>query len=154
MDSVQAQKPFSAEGLVFADDRGVFAPFFDRERTADVAKALGEAKRVYYVHNSIRGVVRGFHYHETEVKLFTIAGGSAKFVALDPNRPEEKFTFVSSVRKNNVIVIPPGYANGWVSLEDNTTLICVSNLTTSESRADDKRFDPYMWGDVWTIVAR
>jgi len=148
------QKPFMVDGQVFADDRGVFAPFFDKERMKDVAGMMGEAKRVYYVQNGARGTVRGFHYHETEWKLFIIVKGSAKFVALDPKHPEEKFTFVSSERKNNVIIIPPKYANGWISLEDDTILVCASNLTTSESRVDDKRFEPYKWGDVWAVVPR
>ncbi|MBM3256794.1 MAG: hypothetical protein FJY98_00475 [Candidatus Liptonbacteria bacterium] len=148
------KKPQAFEGAVFADDRGVFSPFLDAEKNPELFKAMGGIKRVYYVYNHAANVVRGFHYHEKEWKIFGIVAGAAKFVAVNPKNPEEKFTFISSERKNQVIVIPPGFANGWVSLEPNTVLICASNATTNESRADDKRFDPFGWGDVWTVQSR
>lgn len=139
---------------VFSDDRGAFVPFFDLEKNGEITKAMGSVKRVYYVHNPTRGTIRGFHYHKKEWKFFVIVSGSAKFVALNPDDPKELYTFVSSERKSNAIVVPPGYANGWASLEDNTILVCASNATTSESRADDKRFDPMKWGDVWKVSPR
>jgi len=57
-------------------------------------------------------------------------------------------------KKNNLIIVPPLHANGWVSLSDNTILVCASTSTTQESLKDDDRFDPYKWGDVWTVKAR
>ncbi len=138
--------PHAKDGSVFVDDRGHFAPFLDN---AEVP-----VKRVYYVVNHSPGTIRGFHFHEREWKYFTILQGMAKFVALNPQNPEQKYTFVSSQRKPNVVVIPPGYANGWVSLENNTILLCASTATTKESIEDDKRFDPHQWGDVWSVKPR
>ena len=139
-------KPFIKDTPVFADDRGTFVPFLDGPEPA--------VRRVYYVVNQAKGTVRGFHFHKVEWKYFTIVRGSAKFVAINPENPEEKYTFVSSDRKPNTIVIPPGYANGWISLEDHTILVCGSSSTTQESIADDKRFDPHQWGDVWSVKSR
>lgn len=139
-------KPHAQEGKIFIDDRGAFAPFIDGENIP--------LKRIYYVVNPSRGIVRGFHFHEKEWKYFTIIQGSAKFIALNPDNSEEKFTFASSSRKPNIVIIPPGYANGWISLEDNTILLCASTATTQESIEDDKRYDPYTWGDVWTTKPR
>lgn len=138
--------PHIKEPKIFADDRGVFAPFIDNKEI--------DVKRIYYVVNPRGGTIRGFHFHKIEWKYFVIVKGSAKFVALDPEKPDEKFVFTSSERKPNVVVIPPGYANGWVSLENNTILLCASTATTQESLADDKRFDPMQWGDVWSVKAR
>ncbi|OGM96138.1 MAG: hypothetical protein A3B86_02695 [Candidatus Yanofskybacteria bacterium RIFCSPHIGHO2_02_FULL_38_22b] len=160
MEKADLKKPRSIEYPVFADDRGTFAPFINGlEEIAPFQQAQGKPKpliikRMYYVCNDSKGIVRGFHYHEKEWKFFVIVSGSAKFVALDPKKPAEKFQFVSSVRKNNLIIIPPFYANGWVSLSDNTILVCASTSTTQESLKDDKRFDPYKWGDVWSVKAR
>lgn len=135
---------------VFSDERGVFVPILQKE---NLDKKM-EIKRIYYVYNFGKGVVRGFHFHQKEWKYFTIVNGAAKFVALNPEKPEEKFTFVSSSHKQNLISIPPGFANGWVSLEENTILVCGSTATIEESIADDKRFDPYKWGDVWSVKGR
>lgn len=149
---VNYNKPRAVEYPVFADDRGTFAPFING--LEGIASKSGVIKRMYYVCNDSKGVVRGFHYHKKEWKFFVIVSGSAKFVALDPKNPDEKFQFISSVRKNNLIVIPPLYANGWVSLSNDTILVCASTSTTQESLKDDQRFDPYKWGDVWTVKAR
>jgi len=138
--------PSAKASEIFTDDRGYFALFIDNKEV--------EVKRVYYVVNPARGTVRGFHFHKKEWKYFTIVRGSAKFVALDPKKPKEKFTFISSERSPAVISIPPGYANGWVSLEDTAILLCASTATTKESLKDDKRFDPYKWGDVWSVKGK
>mgnify|MGYP001610316114 CR=1 FL=1 len=138
--------PQIIESKVFADDRGIFSPFIDGSEFG--------IKRVYYVVNPFHGTIRGFHFHKIEWKYFVIVQGSAKFVAINPEKPEEKYTFVSSERKPNTILIPANYANGWVSLENNTILLCASTSTTQESLADDKRFDPMQWGDVWSTKPR
>lgn len=146
-------KPFAYESKVSIDDRGIFVPWLQNTDQLEYAPGL-KIKRIYYVYNHEAGIVRGFHFHEKEWKIFTICSGAAKFVALDPKNPTEKFTFVSSSRKQNVIVIPPGFANGWVSLESNTVLICGSTASFDESINDDKRRDPYEFGDVWGIKPR
>lgn len=147
------KKPYSVEINSRSDDRGTFVPFLN---TADFFSEFPELtlKRMYYVFNYGKGVVRGFHFHQKEWKYFIIANGSAKFVAINPKDEKEQFVFVSSSRKPNLIVIPPGFANGWVSLEDNTILICGSTATFEESIEDDQRFDPYKWGDVWSVKGR
>lgn len=152
MEKIDFKKPRTVEYPVFADDRGTFAPFINGLK--EIASESVIIKRIYYVCNDSKGVVRGFHYHKKEWKFFVIVSGSAKFVALNPDKPDKKFQFVSSARKNNLVIIPPFYANGWVSLSDNTILVCVSSATTEESLKDDKRFDPYKWGDVWTVKSR
>ena len=152
MEKISHDKPRVVEYPVFADDRGTFAPFINGLK--EMAPRSGAIKRLYYVCNDSKNIVRGFHYHKKEWKFFVIVSGSAKFVALNPDKSDEKFQFISSVRKNNLIIIPPFYANGWVSLSDKTILVCASTSTTQESLKDDVRFDPYKWGDVWTIKPR
>jgi len=150
----ESKAPFSLDVQIFADDRGIFAPLLDAGKHQDIFAVTGGIKRVYYVYNHAAGVVRGFHYHTKEWKVFGVVRGAAKFTALNPDNPKDIYTFVSSERKGQLIVIPPMYANGWISLEAGTTIFCASNLTTEESLADDKRFDPYQWGDVWAVKPR
>ncbi len=148
--AMMRDKPYVITAPVFADDRGTFVPFW--EKTTDAK--LPPVKRVYYVASSTSGVIRGFHFHKKEWKYFIMAKGGAKFVMIDPKKPEEKFTFVSSSRKANLIIVPPGFANGWMSLTDDAILICCSTSTTKESLQDDIRYDPMKWGDVWSIKPR
>jgi dTDP-4-dehydrorhamnose 3,5-epimerase-like enzyme len=143
-------QPFQKTLQIFSDDRGIFAPFLQEE---SVEKGL-RIKRVYHVYNPTKGIIRGFHLHRKEWKYFTIVQGSAKFIVINPDSPEEKFEFISSSRLQKIITIPPLYANGWISLEDNTILLAASTSTVKESLRDDTRFDPYMWGDVWSVKGR
>lgn len=145
-------KPYINEINSYSDERGVFCSFLNNAHLIDQEHL--PTKRVYYIYSYGHGIVRGFHFHQKEWKNFIIVSGSAKFVAINPENPEEKYTFVSSARKPNVVVIPPGYANGWMALEDNTILICASSATFEESVSDDVRFDPFKWGDVWTVQNR
>ncbi|PJE64586.1 MAG: hypothetical protein COU90_01980 [Candidatus Ryanbacteria bacterium CG10_big_fil_rev_8_21_14_0_10_43_42] len=138
--------PHTIEVPLFADDRGYFSPVLDGPDRP--------IKRIYYVVNPVRGVVRGFHFHKKEWKYFVIVKGSAKFIAINPDNPKEMYQFTSGERKPLLVVIPPGYANGWVSLEDNTILLCGSSSTTKESLKDDHRYDPYTWGDLWQTKHR
>ena len=146
-------KPECTALKVFSDDRGVFVPFLSNI-PGDKKTPKVNIKRTYYIYNYGKGIIRGFHFHKKELKYFSIVNGSAKFVAINPENDKERYSFVSSSRTPNLIVIPPGYANGWVSLEENTILICTSTSTFEESIKDDKRYDPYTWGDVWTVQGR
>ena len=145
--------PYSYTINVSSDDRGVFVPMLNLVSDPKLPKNLS-LKRVYYVYNYGRGVIRGFHLHKKEWKFFTVASGAAKFVALNPKNPKVVFTFTSSSRSPQLIVIPPGYANGWVSLEDNTILLCGSTSSLQESLRDDARLDPLAWGNVWEVKPR
>lgn len=146
-------KPSSRPVKVSGDDRGTFVPFLAEANALPEQPGLA-VKRIYYVYNYGRGVIRGFHFHKIEWKYFVVVSGAAKIVALNPDLPEEKFVFVSSARKPELIIIPPGFANGWVSLEENTVLVCGSTSSFEESIKDDQRFDPHQWGDVWSVKAR
>ncbi|MBI3576841.1 dTDP-4-dehydrorhamnose 3,5-epimerase family protein [Candidatus Gottesmanbacteria bacterium] len=144
--------PQSKELRVSIDDRGAFVPFLSRDEL--MSMGLAAIKRIYYVANYGTGTIRGFHFHKKEWKYFTIVSGSAKFIAVNPQKPDTVYTFVSSVRKPLIIIVPPLYASGWVSLEPSTILLCASSATFDESVKDDVRYDPYSWGDVWSVKGR
>jgi len=151
--------PFEKSLTPFIDDRGVFCLYEDdgMEIIQD-NKLYAKMSRSYFVKNHVAGVIRGFHYHQHEWKVFTIVSGAAKFVAVkDPDMKKTDFeiqTFVASELVPKLIVVPPNWYNGWMSLQPNTTLLCLSSSSTKESIADDKRVDPYYWGDYWTIKSR
>lgn len=146
-------KPFERTIDVSTDDRGTFVQFLENTNRLKEKKGLA-IKRVYYVYDYGKGIIRGFHLHQHEWKYFIVVAGAGKIVALNQNRPKEQYSFISSSRKPNLVVIPPGYAHGWMSLEDRTILVCGSTSTLKESLKDDQRFDPHKWGDLWTIKGR
>ena len=142
------QRPRLVPVPTFTDDRGVLFALSN-----ELPKELSIA-RVYAVSNFGRGVIRGFHKHQREVKMFYIAQGAAKFVAVLAEDDKQRQVFVLSDRHPTVLVIPPGWYNGWMSLEDPTLLIAMSNSVFQQSAADDERVEPYAFGDVWSVAGR
>lgn len=164
--NAQIEEPILLKIQSISDDRGLLIPMTD-----DIDPEL--IRRAYYVEDYGRGVIRGLHYHKKEYKIFTIPSGAGKFITLklseemaDRNdsreiqtyvqdHPEAIRSFVMSSRHHCVLVIPPYYANGWVSLEDHTTLFSLSNLVYEEAKDDDIRIDPLIIGeDYWRVIPR
>ena len=159
------EKPTMLKVQSISDDRGLLIPITD-----DIDHDL--LKRCYIVEDYGRGIIRGLHYHKLETKIFTIVSGATKFVTLklpediaDRNNdyeieryidsnPGSVETFVLSNRHHCVLVVPPYYANGWVSLEDNTVLTSLSNLRFEEARLDDIRINPQVTSDSWKVIGR
>jgi dTDP-4-dehydrorhamnose 3,5-epimerase-like enzyme len=149
-----------------SDDRGLLVPFTD-----DIDHSLFH--RSYIVENYGRDVIRGLHYHKEEIKVFTIASGAAKFITfklpLDlaerndaeeikqfaQEKPGSIKTWVLSDRHHGVLVIPAYHANGWISLEDHSVLVSLSNLRYEHAMHDDIRIDPMIIGEkYWLVVGR
>ncbi len=164
--TMDLQEPIMIPIQSYNDDRGLLVPFGD-----DIDPAV--MQRSYYVQNYSRGVIRGLHYHLEEMKMFIIGWGAAKFITLKlplelaqrnnneeikdfiDKQPDVLKSWVMSSRHHALLVIPPRYANGWVGLEDNTTLFSLSNLPFDKAKHDDIRIDPYVIGkDKWEVIGR
>ena len=143
-------KPFTIDIKHIADDRGFLVPI-SQFLPVELQK---EVKRTYVVGDYGTRVVRGLHGHKKETKIFYIAKGSAKFIAINMNDATDKYEVTLGERANRLFIVPPGYANGWISLEDGTILVALSTSTFEESVNDDVRIDPYKYGDVWGVKAR
>jgi len=139
------------EGGLAIDDRGsvAFVNAFDFEGV----------KRFYVVANHRQGFVRAWHAHRREAKYVTVLTGAAVVAAVhidDWERPSggaEVHRFVLSAAKPSVLFIPPGFANGFMSLTEDARLVFFSTSTVEESRDDDVRYDARHW-DVWTVEER
>jgi dTDP-4-dehydrorhamnose 3,5-epimerase-like enzyme len=132
------------------DDRGFLYQVY--ERTPD----LPDVKRIYVVGNFSKGMIRGFHRHEKEWKLFFVARGSVKMVVVRKDRQgaPKIWTYVLTTKRPGLLVVPPGNHNGWMSLEDDSLLIGLSTHTLEESLQDDFRVSPQEFGDVWEVKPR
>ena len=133
------------------DDRGTlsFVNYFD----------FTGVKRSYLVSNHAKGFVRAWHAHRREAKYVTVVKGAAVVGAVaidnwehpDPEAPVHRF--VLSAQKPAVLSIPAGYANGAMSLTDDTIIQYFSTAGIAESGEDDVRYDARHW-DPWTVEER
>ena len=139
------------EGGLAVDDRG----------QVSFVNAFGfeGVKRFYAVANHRQGFVRAWHGHRREGKFVYVAQGSALVAAVridDWERPSKDLPverFVLSAQKPAVLWIPPGHANGFMSLTPDAVLLFFSTSTVEESRQDDVRFPARHW-DPWQAEER
>lgn len=116
-------------------------------------------KRFYLVENHRPGQVRAWHGHRREAKYVTVLTGAALVAAVaidDWERPSLDMPaerFVLSADAPAVLFIPPGHANGSMSLTADARLLYFSTATLEESRADDVRFPARTW-DPWEVLER
>jgi dTDP-4-dehydrorhamnose 3,5-epimerase len=145
------EMPHIFNGGLAVDDRGetAFVNEFDFEGV----------KRFYIVSNHKAGFVRAWHAHKHEAKYVTAVSGEAIVGAVKidnwekPSKDLPIERYVISSKKPQVIYIPPGYANGFMSLTSDLKLIFFSTSTLQESAGDDIRYDSRYW-DIWDIVER
>ena len=125
-------RPLGLDGVVeirprrFGDERGFFSPVWSAE---DMAAAGLEHDFVQDNHSysAARGVLRGLHYQvppAAQHKLVRVSRGSVFDVAVDIRDGSPTFGhwagLVLSAEKWNQLLVPPGFAHGFVTLEDDT----------------------------------
>ena len=144
-------KPRIFDGGLSIDDRGEV--FFVNDFNFE------SVKRFYIVTNHTAGFVRAWHAHKHEAKYIMAVSGAAIIGAVkidDWEQPSKDLPIqrhIISSKKPQVIYIPPGYANGFMSLTAESKLVFFSTSTLQESVGDDIRYDANYW-DIWRIVER
>lgn len=135
---------YLVSGDLATDDRGTvrFVNDFD----------FKNVKRFYQVNNHRKGFIRAWHGHKHEDKYVYIASGSA-LVGVVNLETEEVEKFILSANKPRILWVPANSANGFMSLEEDTTVLFFSSKTLEESKDDDIRF-PYDKWDIWNIEYR
>lgn len=143
--------PKLLSGNLVVDDRGEVGFVNDF--------AFDGVKRFYTVTNHRRGFIRAWHGHRSEAKYVTAVHGAAIVAAVavadwdNPSRSLPVLRYVLSAKKPAVLYIPPGYANGFLSLTEDTKLMFFSTASLEESAQDDIRFDARYW-DAWNVEER
>lgn len=115
---------------------------------------LTDVRRFYIVRNHTKGFVRAWHGHMVEGKYVTVLQGAAvvgvvrlvldkSFASIDErlNKPfigkEPAHRFVLSAKNPKTLWIPPGYANGWMGLTDDTVVMYMSTHAYGDVCLDD-----------------
>ncbi len=144
-------EPVLIEGNLSVDDRGEvgFVNDFD----------MCDVRRFYVIKNHKVGFVRAWHAHRKESKYVTVLNGTAIVAAVKidnwkkPSKDLKVYRYILSATKPAVLLIPKGYANGFMTLKEDTKLVIFSTATLKESRRDDIRYDAYYW-NPWQIIER
>lgn len=120
---------------------------------------LLEIKRFYIVENFQKNFIRAWHAHKNEQKIMICIQGCAQISAVkidnfdSPSGDMEVNSFYLSENKTECVFVPKGYANGFMSLKDNTKLLIFSNSSLKESINDDFRY-PFDYWNCWDIKFR
>ncbi len=144
-------KPEIIKGGIAVDDRGSVSFVNDFN--------FSGVKRFYIVDNHKSGFIRAWHAHKNEIKYVIAIKGSALVAAVqidnweNPSKNNQVYRFVLSEKTPAVLYIPAGYANGFMSLTEDTKLLFFSTSELTESINDDFRYDAYYW-NPWKIEER
>lgn len=138
--------PVIVEPRVFGDDRG----FFLESWNANAFAALGlDLSFVQDNHSrSAKGVLRGLHFQNPnpQGKLVRVVAGRAWDVAVDIRRSSPHFgKWVGvelSAANKRMFWVPPGFAHGFLSLEDGTDFLY--KCTAQYQPADEHSL---LWND-------
>lgn len=149
--NVPSSDVYFEKGGISVDDRGsvTFVNNF----------SFDWVSRFYIVENHLPRFIRAWHGHKSEAKGICCLSGSALVGAVridnweQPSKdvPVEKHVLTES--NPGVLCIPPGYANGIMTLKPRTKLLVFSSSTLEDSVKDDFRFPSRHW-DVWEVEER
>lgn len=143
--------PRLIQGELAIDDRGSVA-FVNG---ADLA----QFSRFYLVRNHAQHFVRAWHGHKHERKLVSVVVGSALICCVkidhweNPSPTLNVYRYVLSEKRPAVLSVPPGFANGSMSLTADTAICYFSDTAIEDAHSDDFRFPARAW-DPWRVVER
>ena len=139
----------------FADERGFFSETYNFDRFAQAGLDMVFVQDNHSLSVG-RGVLRGLHYQlppRAQAKLVRVVRGAIFDVAVDIRRSSPTFgrwvALEISAAKGNQILVPKGFAHGFVTLAENTEI--VYKVTDAYSPEHDRsiRFDDPAIGIEW-----
>jgi len=143
--------PIIIAGNTSLDDRGVVKFINDFK--------FDNIKRFYIVKNHKQNFIRAWHGHKNESKYILCIKGSAfiSTVKIDNfDKPSKKLKYEKwyiSENKSELLYIPKGYANGFLSLTADMTLMIFSTSSLNDSLNDDYRYVFDYW-NPWELKQR
>lgn len=149
--AIENKAPKLIQGDCVVDDRGVLIFVNDFH--------FNDVKRFYVVTNHRAGFIRAWHAHRHEAKYVTVFQGAAVvgLVQIDdwekPSKEALVHRFTLSSLKPAILYIPPGFANGTITLTPDTMIVFFSTTTLEESKGDDFRYPVRYW-DIWNVEER
>ncbi len=140
---MNAIEPRLIIGSVFTDRRGLLR--YNNELN------LSEFVRLYAITNSPSELLRGWHLHLHESKVFICTIGSVRIGAVEvlnpasPDKDAKVYSAELDSKSLNAFLVPAGYANAILTKSAESSVLVFSNKTLSESLTDDYRFPKEFW---------
>jgi len=138
------------ETFKFEDFRGSFTKIISKGTLQNDFYNVDE----FYYSTSKKDVIRGMHFQLPpfeNYKLIYVIRGSIEDVLIDLRKESSTYLNISKICLNEsnklAILIPPGVAHGFKSLENNTTLLYFSNKVFSAPHDSGIHFNSidYQW---------
>lgn len=141
----------------FDDSRGFFSETYNREQFKLAGIDLNFVQD-NFSYSAKRGVLRGLHYQlppRAQDKLVRVSKGSILDVVVDIRRASPTFgewvSVVVSAEKWNQILVPTGFAHGFLTLEDNTEVVYKVTDYYAPERDRSIRFDDRQLNIDWQM---
>lgn len=143
----------------FRDLRGTFEVFWDTQELVATGVDF-KPDSAAFSYNEKAGTLRGMHYHKTphaQAKLVSCVSGKVLDVIADL-RPESS-TYMRwaatelSLASGLAIYIPAGYAHGFVTMSENSTVAYLIEGEYCAEAASIVRWDDPLLGINWPVTA-
>ncbi|RUU82515.1 dTDP-4-dehydrorhamnose 3,5-epimerase [Mesorhizobium sp. M7A.F.Ca.MR.362.00.0.0] len=158
-------RPLGIDGVLeivpkrHGDARGFFVETYNAERFSQVGIDLAFVQD-NHSYSAAAGVLRGLHYQlapRAQDKLLRVIRGSILDVAVDIRRGSKTFgkwvALEVSAEKGNQILVPKGFAHGFVTLVPDTEVLYKVTDTYSQAHDRSVRFDDPAIGIEWPSLA-
>ncbi|WP_421913895.1 dTDP-4-dehydrorhamnose 3,5-epimerase [Mesorhizobium sp.] len=143
----------------FGDARGFFVETYNAQRFSEAGIALPFVQD-NQSYSAAAGVLRGLHYQlppRAQDKLLRVIRGRILDVAVDIRKGSGTFgkwvALEVSAEKGNQILVPKGFAHGFVTLVPDTEVLYKVSDTYSPQHDRSIRFDDPTIGIDWPSVA-
>ncbi|NKE75598.1 dTDP-4-dehydrorhamnose 3,5-epimerase [Ochrobactrum intermedium] len=141
----------------FGDDRGFFSETYNANSFAEAGIDL-QFVQDNHSFSAAKGVVRGLHYQlptRAQDKLVRVIRGAILDVAVDIRKSSPTFgkwvALEVSAEKWNQILVPKGFAHGFMTLVENTEVIYKVTEYYSPEHDRSIRFDDPAIGIEWPL---
>lgn len=145
---------FVIETDAFIDERGEFIKTFHRDTFAISGIDTHFKESFYSI--SKKDVIRGMHFHlppKAHAKLIYVTRGSVFDVVLDLRVGSPTYgqydTIEMSQKNRKMVFIPEGCAHGFLSLEDDTTMVYLQSDVYSMEHDAGIKIDSF--GLTWPV---
>ena len=126
IEATNLKEVFLIEPKKFSDERGWYCPQLE---VSELEAVIGMKLRIIQEaesYNFEKGVLRGLHYQkpDTQGKLVRVISGKVLDVAIDVRYQSSFFgqhaAVELSANNSRQLWVPPGFAHGYLTLEENT----------------------------------
>lgn len=134
---------------IYHDDRGWFYEFYKKDtfHNAGITTTFLQENQSF----SKKGVVRGLHLQlppYEQAKLVTVISGKVMDVVVDVRKGSKTFGQVYYCLlegdRHNMLMVPEGFAHGFVALEDSVFFYKCSNIYNKQSETGIRWNDPQL----------